>query len=67
MVVDRDAMPTSQRAAWDRLWRILLRPGRNEPHAGDSLAASTDAGETADSKKLTTSGNDATGRSRNDA
>lgn len=36
MRVDRDAMKPAQRAAWDRLWKVLLAPSENECHENDS-------------------------------
>jgi hypothetical protein len=44
--VDRNAMPPAQRAAWDRLWRVLLTPeSEQKTRVTESLAADSDAGE----------------------
>lgn len=66
--VDVDRMPPAQRAAWDRLWRVLLAP---EPQtqgtrAGTTLAGHTDAGATAETE-VPTNGNDSTERGARNA
>ena len=63
--VDRDAMSPVQRAAWDRLWRVLLAPEpKEETCATESLAADSDAGESADTRASTAHNDSAADRSR---
>lgn len=65
--VDRDAMPAPQRAAWDRLWRVLLAPdGNEETRDSESLATSTITGNEQATVKTATGRHDTTNRGGND-
>jgi hypothetical protein len=48
--VDRNAMPPAQRAAWDRLWKILLTPEEESTRAAEGLAATSNAGVMTDAE-----------------